>query len=212
MDFFFIDIITAPSHKSLSDLELNDQRGYEIFKDKYSNVDDLSDLSDLYDQNAHLYSAFGKIVSFSCGYIKDNEPLIKIVTGEEIEILTYIRDILNKVTNRKISGVNLNFYIIPWITHKMYKYGLEMPHNINFIGKKPWEYNTLDITELWRIKSPYISVSEICYELGINYPSTSTLSEVSNFLDTNDIPKLEKIARDKIIAVIELGKKIYKTQ
>ena len=63
MNLFFFDIETAGQYKNFEEFSINDERGANLFKNKYEKMhwsEKYSDLNDAYINNAGIISTFGK--------------------------------------------------------------------------------------------------------------------------------------------------------
>jgi hypothetical protein len=176
-DFFYFDIETTSKYPDLETLKRKDHRGYdlflrkcEVFKDEWKEP-----YEQLYPMKAPLMAEHGMIVCVSYGIFKNGVSQIGSFLnrdGDEEALMNNIKKLFDSVGSKKrICGYNIKNFDIPWITKKFYKYGLEIPSNINTVDKKPWETWNLDIFDVWKssgkIQRVNPSMDEVAYDLGI---------------------------------------------
>ena len=176
-DFFYFDIETTSKYGDINTLKLNDPRGYdlfvkkcEVFKDEWKDPLDI-----LYPAKAPLLSEHGMIICISYGIFKNGVLQIGSFLnrdGNEELLMNNIKKLFDSVgSHKRICGYNIKNFDIPWITRKLYKYGLDVPNNINTVDKKPWETWNLDIFDVWKssgkIQRVNSSMDEVAYDLGI---------------------------------------------
>lgn len=176
-DFFYFDIETTSKYGDINTLKLNDPRGYDLFVKKCEVFKDewKEPIEKLYPMKAPLLSEHGMIVCISYGIYKNGVPQIGSFLnrdGNEEALMINIKKLFDSVGSKKrIVGYNIKNFDIPWITRKLYKYGLTIPDNINNLDKKPWETWNLDIFDVWKsfgkIQRINPSMDEVAYDLGI---------------------------------------------
>lgn len=177
-DLFYFDIETTTKYKDLETLKNKDPRGYDIFVKKCKVFKDewTEPLEELYPMKAPLMSEHGMIVCISYGIFKNG--ILQIGSflnrdGNEEKLMNDTKKLFDSVGSKKrICGYNIKNFDIPWITRKMYKYGLDIPNNINTFDKKPWETWNLDIFDVWKssgkIQRVNSSMDEVAYDLGVH--------------------------------------------
>ena len=140
MELFAFDIETCGQYPDYDIFRREDERGANLFSKKYFKMNwdqKYSGLEDAYRENAGIISAYGKICCISFGYIDDSgNKQIRSYHGEdEREIVNNFNDLLKKIEIKsfKLSGYRIMYFDIPYILHKLHKYGIE-PANI--ISKK----------------------------------------------------------------------------
>lgn len=172
------DAETVGQYESLEELKKNDERGYELFVKKYEKynwVEKYHSIDKAYIEESPIISTFGKIICISYGYTNNNgDPIITSSYGDdEKEVVYKFNEILKKVEvkNFKLSGYRIISFDIPWILHKLHKYGIEPANILYLYDKKPWEYRIVDIADDWKVRFAYTSTfDEVCYELGVESP------------------------------------------
>lgn len=220
-DFFYFDIETTSKYGDLSTLKLNDPRGYDLFVKKCEALkDDWGDydVNELYPQKAPLLSEHGMIVCISYAIFKNGQPQIGSFLNrdsDEESLMNNIKKLFDSVGSKKrICGYNIKNFDIPWITRKLYKYGLDIPSNINTIDKKPWETWNLDIFDVWKssgkIQRLNPSMDEVAYDLGIN--SSKTILNGSKIHEyywiKKDYESIMHYCEQDVKVLIEIAKKM----
>ena len=122
------------------------------------------------DQAAALHPVFGRIVC-ACAFVDSDFSSISICSPNEKEIVESFSFFLSKHFDHCLAGHNIKGFDIPFLCHKMLKYGLSFPTQLQVAGKKPWEINHIDTVELMQFgKGPYISLDQMCLNIGVESP------------------------------------------
>lgn len=219
MDLFFFDIETVGQYKNFEEFSLNDERGANLFKNKFEKMnwsEKYSDINDAYINNAGIISTWGKIVCISCAYFGDNgEKRVSSIYGDnEEELIIQFNDLLKKIEkkNFNLCGFRIVNFDIPWILHKLHKYEIVPANIIYTYDKKPWEMRITDISEDWKGKFAWSpSLDEVCYELGVKSPKDVISGKNTHEYYWNG--KLEEIkdyCEKDVDSLMEISKKIYK--
>jgi uncharacterized protein YprB with RNaseH-like and TPR domain len=114
------------------------------------------DILKIYDENAALYSEFGKIVCISVGKIKGDVIKLKsFVDRDEKQVLTDFCRVLGQIigANKKtvLIGHAVKGFDIPWIVRRCIVNQVEIPGIIDTNHLKPWElHGILDTHDLWK--------------------------------------------------------------
>lgn len=215
---FHFDIETCGEYKDYKTFLEKDERGALLFKKKFDKmwVDKYDSIDSAYIENAGIVSTYGKIVCISFGFL-DNEglPRIKSFSGDdEREIVDSFNDLIEIISNKNfiLTGFRVMHFDIPWIVHKLHKYGIVPSDMILMYGKKPWDLRVVDMSDDWRQKFAWgFSFDEVAYELGIDSPKDiMNGSEVHTEYYSNNIDKIVKYCEGDIITSIEVSKKLYK--
>ncbi len=102
---------------------------------------------------AGIWAEFGKIICISVGIFKGEKSLrVKSFYGDdEILILQEFSVLLQQQPPQLIlcahNGKEFDF---PFLSRRLLINDLDIPHQLNIAGKKPWEINHLDTMELWK--------------------------------------------------------------
>lgn len=177
MELFHFDIETAGQYRNFTEFEKNDERGSNLFRgkfhkmgwdSKYENVDEA------YADNCGIVPTYGRIVCISFGYLDNGQERISSFYGEdERDIVEKFNNLLKKIEKKdfNLSGFRIAYFDIPWVAHKLAKYGIKPADIITTYNKKPWEMRITDMSDDWKSKFAWaFSFDEMCYELGIESP------------------------------------------
>lgn len=222
-NLFYFDIETAGEYKDLQSLKENDERGYDLFVKKYKNnqwmQEKYDNIEDAYVNYAPIFSTFGKIVCISFGYYhKKNQQgysVLSIYGDNEFEILEQFQELLDKVSKRHmmLSGYRIKSFDIPWVIHKMNKYGIEPPKLVDVYGKKPWEIMAFDLADEWKQQFRYyVSFDEVAYELGVESPKDDMDGSMvhSTYWDGNGLTKIKTYCEKDVTTCLRVGEKMLK--
>jgi len=157
---FVFDCEWVPLEKGFKDLEINFPSLAEVFihqvekwnlQRKSDGKEELNN-EEWWDEKAHFYPEFCKIICVSYGYLNKGNPVIQSIWGEDEEkILKKTSEILDKVNQSGyiLSGAGILRFDMPWLSKRMMINGIAPPKNINVFGKKPWEIDVYDIQQVW---------------------------------------------------------------
>ena len=219
MELFMFDIETAGNYKDYETFLLEDDRGAKLFESKYKKLgweEKYSSIDDAYQNNAGIISTYGRIVCISFGFI-DNEGNNKISSyygDNEEEIVTSFNNLLKKIEtkNFNLSGFRINHFDIPWVLHKLHKYGIEPASIIYLYDKKPWDVRVTDMADDWKQKFAWaFSFDELCYELGVQSPKDIINgSDVHKYYWSGRVEDVKTYCEKDVNSSIEVSKKLYK--
>jgi hypothetical protein len=219
MELFHFDIETAGQYKDYNTFLDNDERGARLFLNKYEKMnwkDKYEDINQAYLENAGIISTYGRIVCISFGFI-DNEGNNKISSyygDNEEEIVTSFNNLLKKIEtkNFNLSGFRINHFDIPWVLHKLHKYGIEPASIIYLYDKKPWDVRVTDMSDDWKQKFAWaFSFDELCYELGVQSPKDIINgSDVHKYYWLGRVEDIKTYCEKDVNSSIEVSKKLYK--
>lgn len=219
MELFHFDIETAGQYKDYNTFLDNDERGARLFLGKYEKMnwkDKYEDINQAYLENAGIISTYGRIVCISFGFI-DNEGNNKISSyygDNEEEIVTSFNNLLKKIEtkNFNLSGFRINHFDIPWVLHKLHKYGIEPASIIYLYDKKPWDVRVTDMSDDWKQKFAWaFSFDELCYELGVQSPKDIINgSDVHKYYWLGRVEDIKTYCEKDVNSSIEVSKKLYK--
>lgn len=219
MELFHFDIECRGNYKTLEDFRNSDLRGYNLFIDKYNKTiwkEKYENAEDAYKENSSILSTYGSICCISFGFIdNNNNKQVRSYYGEdERYIVESFNNLLKKVEtkNYKLSGYKILTFDIPWILHKLCKYGIEPANIINLYGKKPWELRIADMFEDWKLKFQYsYSFDEMLYEIGIESPKKlMDGSEVNDYFWKGDLESIKTYCEKDVKSSIEASLKLYR--
>lgn len=218
MELFHFDIETCAEHPDYETFLSNDKRGAELFKNKFKKMrwdEKYESLNEAYQDNAGIVSTYGKIVCISFGYI-DNTGEKKISSfygDDERDIVDSFNNLLKKIETKSfnISGFRINHFDIPWVLHKLHKYGIKPADIIYMYDKKPWDMRVTDMSDDWKQKFAWaFSFDEMCYELGVPSPKDNMNgSEVHHVYWSGGIEKVKEYCEKDVSSSIDASLKLY---
>ena len=218
MELFHFDIETTGQHPDFETFKSEDQRGSKLFEGKYLKMkwdEKYDSLNDAYCDNAGIVSTFGKIVCISFGYI-DNTGEKKISSfygDDERDIVDSFNNLLKKIETKSfnISGFRINHFDIPWVLHKLHKYGIKPADIIYMYDKKPWDMRITDMSDDWKQKFAWaFSFDEMCYELGVDSPKDIINgSDVHKYYWEGRVEEVKTYCEKDVSSSIDASLKIY---
>jgi 3'-5' exonuclease len=143
---------------------------------KMEGLDKFGDLDAWWEEKAHFYPEFCKIICVSYGYFSKGEFVIQSAWGEdEKKILNTMQVVLDKVNQAGfyLSGYSIKRFDMPWLSKRMMINGIKPPPNISVYGKKPWEVEVFDVQEAWgqgNMQESYTPLEVACTAMGIPSP------------------------------------------
>ena len=219
MELFHFDIETAGQYKDYDTFLDTDERGARLFAGKFEKMnwsDKYKDINEAYLENAGIISTYGRIVCISFGFI-DNEGVSKISSyygDNEEDIVNSFNNLLKKIEtkNFNLSGFRINHFDIPWVLHKLHKYGIEPANMIYLYDKKPWDLRVVDMSDDWKGKFAWaFSFDEMCYELGVQSPKDIINgSDVHKYYWSGRVEDIKTYCEKDVSSSIEVSKKLYK--
>lgn len=218
MELFHFDIETTGAHPDYDTFKLEDERGAKLFESKYTKFkweEKYEDINDAYVNNAGIVSTFGKIVCISFGYT-DNAGEKKISSyygDDEKDIVNSFNELLKKIELKtfNLCGFRINHFDIPWVLHKLHKYGIKPANIIYMYDKKPWDMRVTDMADDWKQKFAWsFSFDEMCYELGVVSPKESMNgSDVHHVYWDGGVEKVKDYCERDVSSSIDASLKIY---
>lgn len=218
MELFHFDIESVGNYPDFESFELKDERGSELFRSKYERlgwVDKYGFIDESYLEQSGIISTYGRICCISFGYL-DNDGHKKISSfygQDEKDIVESFNNLLKKIEkkNFKLSGFRIFHFDIPWVLHKLHKYGIKPADIISLYDKKPWDARIVDISEDWRQKFSYVfSFDEVCYEMGIKSPKENMNgSDVHKKYWEGKYEEIKDYCEMDVSASIDISKSIY---
>lgn len=175
-NILFIDIETVPEHEHFHELDDNMQN-YFADKTAYQRKETLT-VEEFYSK-AGIWAEFGKIVCISVGYFASSSEKRQFRTtsfyGDESKLLKDFSNLLTTKFNRKdvvLCGHNIKEFDLPYLCRRMIINQIDIPQQINAMGKKPWEISHLDTMELWKFGDykHFTSLKLLCKILQIPTP------------------------------------------
>jgi len=216
-ELFMFDIETAGEFRDYDEFKKRDERGALLFEGKWTRMgwDKKFSLEDSYLDQAGIMSTYGRIVCISFGYVDaSGKKQIRSFYGEdERDIVNSFNDLLKKIGQKsfKLCGFRINYFDIPWVLHKLHKYGIEPAEMIGPYDKKPWDMRIVDMSDDWKQKFAYAySLDEVAYELDIKSPKDGINgSDVHKYYHSGRLEEIKDYCEKDIETSIEISKKIY---
>ena len=177
--------------------------------EKYSSIDAA------YEEMGCIMSTYGRIVCISCGFIDDkgNNRITSYFGTDEEDLLNQFNDVLKKVEkkNFNLCGFRIVNFDIPWVLHKLHKYGIKPANIINQYGKKPWDVRVIDMASDWKQRFAWSNTfDEMCYELNIESPKDNLDgSMVNKYFWEGKLEEIKDYCEKDVESSIEVSKKIY---
>ena len=218
MNLFMFDIETCGEYPDYNTFLLEDERGAKLFESKFKKMSwdsKYENVETAYLETAGIISTYGKICCISFGYIDNNgDKQIRSYYGEdEREIVNNFNELLKKIETKsfKLSGFRIVNFDIPYVLHKLHKWGIKPANMIYLYDKKPWDVRIVDIADDWKQRFAWaFSFDEVAYELGINSPKENMNgSEVHKYYHEGRLEDIKNYCEMDINASIEVAKKIY---
>ena len=217
MELFHFDIETAGQYKDYETFKSEDERGAKLFESKYNKMwtDKFSSIDEAYIENAGIISTYGRIVCISFGFTDNNgEKKISSFYGDdERDIVNSFNNLLKKIETKSfnLSGFRINHFDIPWLLHKLHKYGIEPASIIYLYDKKPWDMRITDMSDDWKQKFAWaFSFDEMCYELGVESPKDNMNgSDVHVAFWNGKVEEVKTYCEKDVTSCIRVAQKIY---
>jgi len=218
MELFYFDIEVAGQYKDFETFNRMDQRGAILFRKKYEKmnwIDKYTSVDDAYIDNAGIIPTYGKIVCISFGYLDNNgiERISSFYGDDEKDIVNKFNQLLKKIEKKSFNlcGFRVAYFDIPWLLHKLNKYGIKPADIIVTHNKKPWEMRITDMSDHWRGKFAWaFSFDEMVYELGLESPKDNMNgSEVHTYYWEGKVDEIKTYCEKDVMACIKVSQKIY---
>jgi hypothetical protein len=145
-----LDIETVPQYQYFDELPSHFQKLWDL-KTTYQRKN--QETAEEFYGRAGIWAEFGKIICISVGiFVNDKNLRIKsFYNHNESDLLTEFNQLLNnQPPNLTLCAHNGKEFDFPYLCRRMLINGLEIPDQLNIVGKKPWEINHLDTMELWK--------------------------------------------------------------
>jgi predicted PolB exonuclease-like 3'-5' exonuclease len=216
----FIDIETVPLMALYADLSDEMQHCWdEKFAqlsarqpEKY--IDKTSAQS--FEQDAGIYSEFGKIICISAGFIFDNNGktyfrVTSFADTDERNLLINFKNLLQKfckTSAHTLCGHNIKEFDVPYLCRRMIINKISLPKLLQIAGKKPWELSFVDTLDIWKFgdMKNYTSLKLLTTILGIPTPKDdidgSMVAEV--FYKENNLQRIVTYCQKDVVATAQI--------
>jgi predicted PolB exonuclease-like 3'-5' exonuclease len=217
-ELFHFDIETCGAYPDYQTFLLEDERGAKLFQSKFNKMnwsEKYSDINEAYLENAGIIPTYGKICCISFGYLdNDGKKQIRSIFGEdEKEIVDSFNELLKKIEkkNFNLSGFRILYFDIPWVLHKLHKWGIKPASIIYVYDKKPWDMRVTDMSDDWKQKFAWaFSFDEMCYELGVQSPKDITNgSDVHKYYWSGRLEEIKEYCEKDVSSSIDVSLKLY---
>ena len=217
MELFHWDIETAAEYKDFKSFTDNDKRGSKLFENKYIKMGwetKYDSVEDAYLKQAGIISTYGRIVCISFGYLDNGQERVSSFYGDnEKDIVEKFNNLLKKIETKSfnLSGFRILAFDIPYLLHKLNKYGIQPADIIVTHNKKPWEMRITDMSDDWKGKFAWaFSFDEMCYELGVESPKDNMNgSEVHFSFWDGKVEEVKTYCEKDVTSCIRVAQKIY---
>lgn len=172
---FVIDIETVPQYEHFDQLPPHFQELWE-HRTRLQRGTDFTP-AEFYER-AGIWAEFGKIICISVGffYLNNGRQHFRIGSHfghDEVEVLTGFANLLKaQKADLLLCAHNGKEFDFPYLCRRMLIKGIEIPHQLQLAGKRPWEINHLDTMELWKFGDykNYTSLNLLAAVLNIPTP------------------------------------------
>jgi len=224
--FLYLDIETACCFPSISELEKDNKRLYDLWKKRdsyyrgaYPEMKDKT-CDEVFKSKAGLEPEFSKVVCISFGSFSEGiEPRLISFNGgpdDELDILSKSHKVISNAAakNWKLCGHNIKGFDIPFIARKLVYNSIKLPQNLEIWNKKPWEVGVIDTSEIFSFGSwmhqKYLSLDLLSCSLGIESPKEIMDGSLVNdaFWVDKDYDKIKMYCESDVSTVMKIMKHI----
>jgi len=218
VELLHFDIETTSEYENFESFKENDERGSALFEAKCKKmnwIEKFGSIEQAYIENGGIISTYGKIICISFGFTVNGEKRIKsLYSDNEKDLVNKFNESLKYIEKKAfhLCGFRIKHFDIPWILHKLHKYGIEPVDMIYVYDKKPWEMRVADMSDDW--KTGYLlshTFDEMCYELGVESPKNELDgSKVHKAYWSGNLDSVVKYCESDVSSSIDAGIKLYK--
>ena len=149
-DVLFFDIETAHGdYKFGEESQMFDAWEYDHARD----VEDVTELIELYMKTAPLYGEYGRIACITIGAVRDGKVILKTFKdSDEKVLLEEFMTSVEKFANNKtvLCGHNILDFDIPFVAKRSIANRVDLHLLFDTAHLKPWETSVLDTAILWK--------------------------------------------------------------
>ncbi|OAQ39680.1 3'-5' exonuclease [Pedobacter psychrophilus] len=203
-----LDIETVPQYRYFDELPSHLQKLWDL-KTTYQRKN--QETAEEFYGRAGIWAEFGKIICISVGiFVNDKKLRIKsFYSHNETDLLIEFNQLLStQPSNLIMCAHNGKEFDFPYLCRRMLISGLEIPAQLNIVGKKPWEINHLDTMELWKFGDykNYTSLNLLAAIFNIPTPKDdidgSMVGEV--YWIENDLERIKTYCQKDVITTARL--------
>ncbi len=209
-DILFFDVETAKATNEFSE----EHPLYSAWAyDHLRNVEDESELIDLYNSKASLYAEYGRIVTISIGAIRDGKLIVKSFYDEDEKVLLEkFNDSLSKFANNKtyLCGHNILDFDMPFIAKRCVVNGILQHMLFDTAHLKPWETSVFDTAILWKGTGwKKQSLASVMAALSLPSPKDDISgADVSRVFYEGGIDRIVKYCEKDVLGVVRVVQKL----
>lgn len=174
MDYnkIYLKVTSLPQTENLQ----TDSLEFELFKDKYNEARNYvkdSDVLHSYENDSSKTPSFARIYSLTVGMVDEGKMVVKIVKGEEKDILQNLLNTFNDERFKKTELVCFNLgFNLGFLTTRMLKNGIStvgLPVPLRHLNCKPWQLaQNKGLSEHFSGSSWWrFGFEELCFTAGI---------------------------------------------
>jgi hypothetical protein len=184
-------------------------------KRKEDGLTEITEMDKWWDEKAHFYPEFCQIICVSYGYFNKGEFIIKSLYGKDEKILLQsVATLFNKVNSSGyyLCGAAIQRYDMPWLSKRMMSNEIVPPSSLNVFGKKPWEVEIFDITQVWGQgcnQESYTPMELIAASLNIESSKNDLSgSKVAESYFNGELERIKKYCEEDVICAMRIAEKI----
>lgn len=192
----YLKVTTLPQTENLQ----TDSLEFELFKEKYNEARNYvkdSDVLHSYENESSKTPSFAKIYSLTVGMVDGDKMVVKIVKGEEKDILQNLLNTLNDERFKRTELVCFNLgFNLGFLTTRMLKNGIStinLPVPLSHLSKKPWEVKgSKGMSEHFNGISWFrMNFQELCFTAGIPIDGIIDGADVYTYYKNGKIDELD---------------------
>ena len=184
---FYFDCEWVPIAKNLEEFEKDFPLLYKAFLHQYKkkgghilpdrkNLEEKSEgmtLQEFWDQKAHFYPEFCKIICVSYAYYHEGVLIKKSLYGDdEKKLMTSAAALFHNVALKGfiLCGYAIKRFDMPWLSKRMMSNDVRPPSSLCMYGKKPWDAEVFDLPEVWgqgNMQESFTPFELACASLGM---------------------------------------------
>lgn len=210
MDKIFIKLTTVPQNFNIEE----GSKELQIYKSKYEDyTDDVKILKrpvDHYLENSSKNPLFAKIHSISFGFISEDTVRVKILEGEESDILKQFLKDCKEYFDKSIMVLWNNSFSLPFITTRMMKNKIDLGtlhDGLKHLGLREWNLKKNKGLQSYLEGVGWFkgSLEQWAFNLGLD---TSLIdgSDVYKYVEKGDLEPLRQSDADYIFTMVQLDR------
>lgn len=220
----FFDIETVGIEEDFKTLKKNRPELAKLFESykgwivKRFPEEENSTIDEMFYNKSALIPEFAKIIvaSFSFYTPKGEIHTQTFSSDEEVDVLTEIKGLLNKVSKLDfyLCGHNIKNFDIPMIGKRMLINGIKPPSLLPQYDTKPWDIKAVDTMELWKFGNNYsmASLELMCVSMGVSSPKEGEVTGNivhQTYWETGGLDPIAKYCDEDVDVLAKLIDKIY---